>query len=72
MTACTNNGGSRARRAVTAALVGVLSVGAAPMVALATTGDVQLQADDASTVTRATVDYWVEPAEEYTYTASLS
>ncbi|WP_346695099.1 S-layer homology domain-containing protein [Thermophilibacter mediterraneus] len=36
MTACTNNGGSRARRAVTAALVGVLSVGAAPMVALAT------------------------------------
>ena len=68
MTACTNNGGSRARRAVTAALVGVLSVGAAPMVALATTGDVQLQADDSSTVTRATVDYWVEPAEEYTYT----
>ena len=49
MTACTNNGGSRARRAVTAALVGVLSVGAAPMVALATeaapvAGDVQLQA----------------------------
>ena len=48
MTACTNNGGSRARRAVTAALVGVLSVGAAPMVALATTGtgDVSLQAVD--------------------------
>ena len=49
MTACTNNGGSRARRAVTAALVGVLSVGAAPMVALATgaapaSGDVSLQA----------------------------
>ena len=48
MTACTNNGGSRARRAVTAALVGVLSVGAAPMVALAdaapVSGDVQLQA----------------------------
>ncbi|WP_072374576.1 S-layer homology domain-containing protein [Thermophilibacter mediterraneus] len=47
MTACTNNGGSRARRAVTAALVGVLSVGAAPMVALATgapSGEVQLQA----------------------------
>ncbi|WP_273398291.1 S-layer homology domain-containing protein [Thermophilibacter mediterraneus] len=44
MTACTNNGGSRARRAVTAALVGVLSVGAAPMVALATgaAGDVSL------------------------------
>ena len=49
MTACTNNGGNRARRAVTAALVGVLSVGAAPMVALATnaapvSGEVQLQA----------------------------
>ena len=35
MAACTNNGGSRARRAVTAALVGVLSVGTVPMVALA-------------------------------------
>uniref|UniRef100_UPI0023529523 S-layer homology domain-containing protein n=1 Tax=Thermophilibacter mediterraneus TaxID=1871031 RepID=UPI0023529523 len=50
-----------------------LSVGAAPMVALATgaapaSGDVSLQADDDSTVKRATVDYWVEPVEEYTYT----
>ena len=35
MAACTNNGGSRARRAVTAALVGVLSVGAVPMAAIA-------------------------------------
>ena len=34
MTACTNHGG-KARRVVTAALVGVLSLGAAPMVALA-------------------------------------
>ncbi|OUO31527.1 hypothetical protein, partial [Olsenella sp. An293] len=39
MTACTNNGG-KARRVVTAALVGVLSVGAVPAIALATgTGD---------------------------------
>ncbi len=35
MTACTNHGG-KARRVVTAALVGVLSVGTVPMVALAT------------------------------------
>ena len=42
MTACTNNGG-KARRVVTAALVGVLSVGAVPAIALATTGDVALQ-----------------------------
>ena len=43
MTACTNNGG-KARRVVTAALVGVLSVGAVPAIALATgTGDVSLQ-----------------------------
>ncbi|OUO31078.1 S-layer homology domain-containing protein, partial [Olsenella sp. An293] len=43
--ACTNNGG-KARRVVTAALVGVLSVGAVPAIALATgTGaDVELQA----------------------------
>ena len=34
MTACTNHGG-KARRVVTAALVGVLSVGTVPMVALA-------------------------------------
>ena len=38
MTACTNHGG-KARRVVTAALVGVLSVGTVPMVALATGGD---------------------------------
>ncbi|WP_072374614.1 S-layer homology domain-containing protein [Thermophilibacter mediterraneus] len=61
MTACTNNGGSRARRAVTAALVGVLSVGAAPMVALATgaapaSGDVSLQvATDPSSVEDGTI-----------------
>ena len=36
MTACTNHGGGKARRVVTAALVGVLSVGTVPMVALAT------------------------------------
>ena len=35
MTACTNHGG-KARRVVTAALVGVLSVGTVPMIALAT------------------------------------
>lgn len=35
MAACTNNGGSIAKRAVTAALVGVLSVGTVPMAALA-------------------------------------
>ncbi|MCR8908844.1 S-layer homology domain-containing protein [Thermophilibacter sp. ET337] len=46
MTACTNNGG-KARRVVTAALVGVLSVGAVPAIALATgTGDVSLQSVD--------------------------
>ena len=45
MTACTNNGG-KARRVVTAALVGVLSVGAAPMVALATGNDVSLMASN--------------------------
>ena len=38
MTACTNHGG-KARRVVTAALVGVLSVGTVPMVALATGAD---------------------------------
>ena len=43
MTACTNNGG-KARRVVTAALVGVLSVGAVPAIALATGADVELQA----------------------------
>ena len=42
MTACTNNGG-KARRVVTAALVGVLSVGAVPAIALATGADVSLQ-----------------------------
>ena len=42
MTACTNNGG-KARRVVTAALVGVLSVGAVPAIALATGNDVSLQ-----------------------------
>ncbi|WP_143786177.1 S-layer homology domain-containing protein [Olsenella sp. An293] len=41
MTACTNNGG-KARRVVTAALVGVLSVGAVPAIALATGADVSL------------------------------
>ena len=45
MTACTNNGG-KARRVVTAALVGVLSVGAVPAIALATGADVSLQAQD--------------------------
>ncbi|WP_273398288.1 S-layer homology domain-containing protein [Thermophilibacter mediterraneus] len=62
MTACTNNGGSRARRAVTAALVGVLSVGAAPMVALATgaapaSGDVSLMASDKDVIEQGTVTY---------------
>ena len=38
MTACTNHGG-KARRVVTAALVGALSVGTVPMVALATGAD---------------------------------
>ena len=62
MTACTNNGGSRARRAVTAALVGVLSVGAAPMVALATnaapaSGDVSLMATDQQVIQEGTVTY---------------
>ena len=62
MTACTNNGGSRARRAVTAALVGVLSVGAAPMVALATgaapaSGDVQVMADGDAFFKQGTVKY---------------
>ena len=70
MTACTNNGGSRARRAVTAALVGVLSVGAAPMVALATgaapaSGDVILQADTSNTVWNGTVTY--EGEDTYVY-----
>ncbi|OUO30914.1 S-layer homology domain-containing protein, partial [Olsenella sp. An293] len=40
-----NNGG-KARRVVTAALVGVLSVGAVPAIALATGADVSLQAQD--------------------------
>ena len=47
MAACTNHGG-KARRVVTAALVGVLSVGTVPMVALATganDGIQQLAAD---------------------------
>ncbi|WP_273396470.1 hypothetical protein, partial [Thermophilibacter mediterraneus] len=62
MTACTNNGGSRARRAVTAALVGVLSVGAAPMVALATgaapaSGDVSLLATENAAFNGATIYY---------------
>ncbi|WP_072374626.1 S-layer homology domain-containing protein [Thermophilibacter mediterraneus] len=62
MTACTNNGGSRARRAVTAALVGVLSVGAAPMVALATgaapaSGDVQVMATSDNAFREGTVQY---------------
>ena len=70
MTACTNNGGSRARRAVTAALVGVLSVGAAPMVALATgaapaSGDVSLQAATSDTVWKGTVTY--EGEDTYVY-----
>ena len=70
MTACTNNGGSRARRAVTAALVGVLSVGAAPMVALATeaapvAGDVQLQAMTADTIWNGIVTYKGEDSYVY-------
>ena len=70
MTACTNNGGSRARRAVTAALVGVLSVGAAPMVALATeaapvAGDVQLQATTADTIWNGIVTYKGEDSYVY-------
>ncbi len=73
MTACTNNGGSRARRAVTAALVGVLSVGAAPMVALATeaapvAGDVQVMADDSSAFTLGTVNYKEgKPGDTFTF-----
>ncbi|WP_346695129.1 S-layer homology domain-containing protein [Thermophilibacter mediterraneus] len=72
MTACTNNGGSRARRAVTAALVGVLSVGAAPMVALATgaapaSGDVSLQAATSDTVWNGTVAYDGEDRATFTY-----
>ncbi len=57
MTACTNNGG-KARRVVTAALVGVLSVGAVPAIALATgTGDVSLLAEDANYADSGTVQY---------------
>ena len=58
MTACTNHGG-KARRVVTAALVGVLSVGTVPMVALATgtTDGIETQAANwtvGAKVTRAT------------------
>ena len=56
MTACTNNGG-KARRVVTAALVGVLSVGAVPAIALATGADVSLMADAGQEVVQATVEY---------------
>ncbi|OUO31297.1 hypothetical protein, partial [Olsenella sp. An293] len=57
MTACTNNGG-KARRVVTAALVGVLSVGAVPAIALATgTGDVSLLATDANYADSGSVQY---------------
>ena len=73
MTACTNNGGSRARRAVTAALVGVLSVGAAPMVALATTaapvsGDVSLQAEAGANIKDAKLTYETgKPGDVFVY-----
>ncbi|OUO30922.1 S-layer homology domain-containing protein [Olsenella sp. An293] len=60
MTACTNNGG-KARRVVTAALVGVLSVGAVPAIALATgtgsAGDVSLQAETPATLSGADIVY---------------
>ncbi len=56
MTACTNNGG-KARRVVTAALVGVLSVGAVPAIALATGNDVSLMADEAASLAGADIVY---------------
>ncbi|OUO33044.1 S-layer homology domain-containing protein [Olsenella sp. An293] len=56
MTACTNNGG-KARRVVTAALVGVLSVGAVPAIALATGSDVSLQAEDPAVLAGADIVY---------------
>ncbi|WP_346695118.1 S-layer homology domain-containing protein [Thermophilibacter mediterraneus] len=75
MTACTNNGGSRARRAVTAALVGVLSVGAAPMVALATgaapaSGDVQVLANENPGFQQGTINYAddLESGKTFVYT----
>ncbi|WP_273398099.1 S-layer homology domain-containing protein [Thermophilibacter mediterraneus] len=79
MTACTNNGGSRARRAVTAALVGVLSVGAAPMVALATgaapaSGDVVTMglADDHAAFMAGTVAEYTVGGDEYDGSESVT
>ena len=65
MTACRN----KASRAVTAALVGVLSVGAVPMVAIAATTDgAGLMATEGAAVEKAEVQYkGGEPAAEFTY-----
>ena len=67
MTACTNHGG-KARRVVTAALVGVLSVGTVPMAALATGADaIQTLTDDAtdSELWNASTFEWSIEADAY-------
>ena len=63
MTACRN----KARGAVVAALAGALTLGAAPVMALAVDG-AGLMANDSAGVVRADVTYWSEPEAEYTYT----
>ena len=62
MTACRN----KARGAVVAALAGALTLGAAPVMALA--DGASLMATDDAGVVRADVTYWSEPEAEYTYT----
>ena len=61
MTACRN----KARGAVVAALAGALTLGAAPVMALA--DGASLMATDDAGVVRADVTYWSEPEAEYTY-----
>ncbi len=70
MTACTNHGG-KARRVVTAALVGVLSVGTVPMVALATEASDGIQTLAANWSTDAKVTA-AEDGKGASYTGDLT